>query len=615
MTIQELAGRGAGRGDDASADIVPFERRLDLDVEAAKFLRSVACTIQYAFQPIVSMHSGRCHAVEALMRNWQALGFDSIDALLDYAHDRGVLAQTDAELRRIAFRQFRRIGHADEIRLFFNLDNRLFTNRQYRPESILAMAREFRVTPSAVVLEVSERGDLHRSPETYQVLNTYRGSAIQIAIDDFGTGYSGLALLYDTHPDYIKIDRYFIANVGEDPKKKVFVSHVVSLAKTLGIRVIAEGVETEQEFHICRDMGCDLVQGYLLQPPTVALEPLRPFYEIVPRLKESDRRSPSSETRMLADQLDAAPALHARMRMPEIFEAFCQHPERSFFPFLSDNGEPVGIIRETELKQYIYSRFGRELLQRRSIEDCLGEFLRRCPIADIHSSMDMILEQYTASDCREGVIITEDGRYRGLLSADALLLALHERNLQQARDENPLTRLPGNPSIERFIAASLGKTAGSTVFIHLDLDNFKVFNDAYGFRRGDRVLLLFAHLLRKQLREFDAFVGHVGGDDFFAGIDDAEFPRVHAAVEALIQRFRADVVGLYDEAHRQAGSLMGADRQGRRRCFDLLTACAAIVEVAPQSRWRSEYPISTLIVRLKHEAKCAGGCVVAATLA
>ncbi|WP_424819977.1 EAL domain-containing protein [Salinisphaera sp.] len=576
------------------------------------FLDRLTRHIDFAFQPIVSINSGRCYGVEALMRGWEDTGLKSIDAVLDFAHEHDLLIETDALLKRAAFEKFSRLTFGRDLRLFFNIDNRLFSSAAYNPRRTVWALERYKLQPSSVVLEVSERNHLNREAGSYRILEKYRDSTVQMALDDFGTGFSGLSLLYDINPEYVKIDRYFISNIDNDHRKKLFVSHVVSLAKTLGIRVVAEGVETAAEFYTCREIGCDLVQGYLIQRPTRQLSELRPDYPSVLEMRAADRREQQDSTASAREQLDHAPALDVSMDMDDILDAFRRHPERSFFPFLGDHRQPIGVIRETELKEYIYSPYGRQLLARKSRDEYLELFVRRCPIADVHTAIDVIVEQYSVSPSRDGVLITDDGAYLGVLSAEALVLAVQERNLELARDQNPLTKLPGNPSIERFLN-ELEATDCRTALLYFDLDNFKVFNDAYGFRLGDRVLRMFAEILQKNFAMLGAFIGHIGGDDFFVAVQDEPYAEIARAAQRVLDDFRSSVESLYSEGDRQAGYLVSLDRRGRPAEFPLLSASSALLNVDRRTGDRTEYAFLSIITSLKEQAKHCGNAIAAAS--
>lgn len=585
-----------------------------IDPRALQLLERLERYVDYAFQPIVSTNSGRCFGVEALLRGAQRAGFDSIDHVFDTAFDLDALCDVDILLKQRAFRKFSEIPNSQSLRLFFNIDNRLLGRPDYRPNRTLAAVKDSGLPMSNLVLEVSERKHVDYVAGAYETLRSYRTSTIQVALDDFGTGFSGLALLYDTHPDFLKIDRYFVSELATDQKKKVFVSHVVSLAKTLGIRVIAEGVETASEYYACREIGCDFVQGYLVQKPTTRVRDIETLYVSVTQLSEQERRRQRLESRFVQDQLDRAPAIDAGMRMEDIFESFRLNPQRSFFPFLNGHGEPVGLIRETELKGYIYSPYGRDLLSRKHIRDHLDLFVRRCPIADINTPVDRILEQYALSPSRDGVLITQDGVYSGVLSAEALVLAVQERNLELARDQNPLTGLPGNPSIDRFIAERRPTESTPLSILYFDLDNFKAFNDKYGFRLGDRALRMFSEVLQKRFPTPAFFVGHIGGDDFFVGTETLGFEAVHTAAKTAVAEFKVYAESLYDAVDREARFIHGKNRNGSAAVFPLLSASCAYGVIHHHTTRKLDYDILPLITALKAQAKTKGNTVCAATV-
>lgn len=176
--------------------------------------------LTFAFQPIVHIHTSETYGFEALLRGWDRAGFSSIREVFDCAAEDGALLWLNRELRKKAEDRFRQAVFPRQLKRF------------------------------------QERN-------------------ITVAIEDFGTGFAGLQLLYEANPDVIKIDRFFINGVHEDQTKKPFVTNLVRMAHTMGIFVIAEGVENPLEFYTCREVGCDFVQGYLVQKPTLNLPPVR----------------------------------------------------------------------------------------------------------------------------------------------------------------------------------------------------------------------------------------------------------------------------------------------------------------------------------------------------
>jgi EAL domain-containing protein (putative c-di-GMP-specific phosphodiesterase class I) len=121
-----------------------------------------------------------------------------------------------------------------------------------------------------LVLEITESLLMSDTEAVVATLTKLSALGVSIAMDDFGTGYSSLAYLWRFPFDKVKIDRAFTQGLGDDKKVALIVRSIVSLAHSLGIRVNAEGVETEPQAHLLRKMGCDELQGFLLGRPAPA---------------------------------------------------------------------------------------------------------------------------------------------------------------------------------------------------------------------------------------------------------------------------------------------------------------------------------------------------------
>ncbi len=475
----------------------------------------------------------------------------------------------------------------------------------YRPGNTSAILERHGLPPSAVCFELSERHQFECFNSIKTTLTTYKQQGYRIAVDDFGTGFSGLQLLYHAEPDYIKIDRFFIAGIAADQKKRLFVFKVLSLAHTLGIAVIAEGVESIDEFHVCKDIGCDYVQGYLIQEPQLDCSRISFKYENVPALSRVERRLHNTDHRIITDQMEfISPVRIDRTNMTQVFEEFRRHKAQTFIPVVNEKDEPLGLIMEKDLKEYAYSRYGKDLLLNAGLSKTLYDFISRCPVVDVHKTLEEILDIYALDERSEGIILTSDDSYIGFMSARALLKALNEKNIAIARDQNPLTKLPGNSLINTYIAESFYDLNHDYVYVYFDFDNFKPFNDTYGFRVGDRAILLFADQL-KSCANGGAFIGHIGGDDFFSGVKVTEKNRGHllTSTQMLIRRFREDILAFYSERDRSNGYLNGIDRDGTERRFPLLSVSAVFLHLSKNRSSLSLEEIGLLLARLKKEAK------------
>lgn len=557
---------------------------------------------RFAFQPIVDPYTGALYGVEALLRGYDTLGFSGVHEVFDAAYEAGVLRETELAVRTRAITQFAAMRRRPSTRLFLNIDNRILQADGYHPGETLRTVADVGLSPTSISIEISERHEVRTADHSTQTLTqAYRSQSFRVAIDDFGAGYSGLKLLYEQHPDFIKIDRFFISGIETDRTKKLFVSQIVNLAQVLGIAVVAEGVETEHELLTCKEMGCNLVQGYFIEQPLIDGKGLRAEYAAVAACRNN--RKGDADSRFIAPEMTTPPAIPINTRMMDVFEHFRAHKNMTHFPVIDEGGEPLGLVHEEDLKDYTYSRYGKDLLANNSFRKSLRDFTRPCPVADIRDDAERILEKFTLNANAEGIIVVENMAYAGFLTAGSLLHVMNEKHLAMARDENPLSKLPGNNRIVEFVGEILRDTERCVTLAYFDFDNFKPFNDTYGFRQGDRAILLFSELMKKAFIGTDAFLGHVGGDDFFAGWCESGSGTARQRVARLRAKFRHQVETFYDQKARDTGGIVGKDRYGQVRTFPFLGVSCALLHLQPGRRETTIDELVTTISILKKQAK------------
>jgi diguanylate cyclase (GGDEF)-like protein len=200
-------------------------------------------------------------------------------------------------------------------------------------------------------------------------------------------------------------------------------------------------------------------------------------------------------------------------------------------------------------------------------------------------------------------MITNNSKYYGFLSARAIITIMNEQNLIFAREQNPLTKLPGNAMIEKYIY-DITKDKNSYIICYFDLDNFKAFNDVYGFRKGDRVIQLFADILRKNLSQ-EFFKAHIGGDDFFGGVktDEENEEKYVEQIFKIITKFTNDVVEFYSQEDKKNGYLRSTDRDGNVKNFPLLTVSASLLIIHKNTKDRCLEDINNILSIQKKVAK------------
>ncbi|MDD5657784.1 MAG: response regulator [Elusimicrobia bacterium] len=197
--------------------------------------------------------------------------------------------------------------------------------------------------------------------------------------------------------------------------------------------------------------------------------------------------------------------------------------------------------------------------------------------------------------------ITKSVDIRELLARIRMIL----KRTRQGLDANPLTRLPGNLSIESRIEEAIAAGRPLAV-LYVDIDQFKSYNDAYGYEAGDRVIRRLAQILVQATRQSPGppdFVGHIGGDDFIVITEPA---RMEAAARRIIAEFDAAVPSFYKEEDRARGRIVSTDRQGAIREFPLLSVSIGICHNALK-RLDSLAQVSQLGTELKKAAKATAG--------
>lgn len=220
------------------------------------------------YQPIIDMSSGRVVKAEALIR-WQhpERGLVGPGTFIPLAEDLGLIQEMgDWVFRTVALQARQWLDRGIDLQYSVNKSPRQF-GPQHDVTEWLAYLEEIGLPPEKIVVEITEGLLLDARPDVIEQLSQMRSGGIQIAIDDFGTGYSALSYLQQFDIDYLKIDRSFIKDLDEDANDRALAGAIVVMAHKLGIKVIAEGVETEVQRDWLQQARCDYVQGFFYAKP------------------------------------------------------------------------------------------------------------------------------------------------------------------------------------------------------------------------------------------------------------------------------------------------------------------------------------------------------------
>ena len=225
------------------------------------------------FQPKVDLRTGTVVGVEALVR-WQhpERGLLFPDSFLSMVEESGLMRQLTQDVLEKALDQaalWQQEGR--ELTVAVNLSASSLMDA-HLPEHTMAMLAVRGLPARCLQLEITEEFLMADRNRARGVLTRLRSSGIRIAVDDFGTGYSSLAYLRDLPVDELKLDRSFIAPMADDVRAAALVASTIALAHSLGLRMVAEGVEDDVTYsELCR-LGCDEAQGYFISRPVPAAE-------------------------------------------------------------------------------------------------------------------------------------------------------------------------------------------------------------------------------------------------------------------------------------------------------------------------------------------------------
>jgi EAL domain-containing protein (putative c-di-GMP-specific phosphodiesterase class I) len=243
-----------------------LERDLRLALERAEF--------RVHYQPLVRLETGRITGWEALVR-WEhpERGLISPAAFIPIAEETGLIVPIGQWVLEEACRQARRwqeMFPGEPLRtMSVNLSARQFGHPRL-VQDIQRALRSARLDARQLVLEITESVVMQDAAAAVATLHELKALGIRLAIDDFGTGYSSLAYLKRFPVDVLKIDRSFIEGLGQDAQDSAIVESVLVLAKSLGLGVTAEGIETPRQQLRLEQLGCDVGQGYLFGAPRSA---------------------------------------------------------------------------------------------------------------------------------------------------------------------------------------------------------------------------------------------------------------------------------------------------------------------------------------------------------
>lgn len=577
------------------------------DIELRRLLVEIIETRQLVanFQPIIWLSTGKIIGYEGLIRGPSDSPLHSPTSLFKSGEKFELIQDLELLCRQVTLEAFVRqnlIG-----KLFLNVSPERLLDSNFRNGETLGYMRDIGLQPAQVVIELTENQRTLSYSVLCEATDYYRSLGFEIAIDDLGEGFSSLRLWSELRPEYIKLDQHFIQNIHHDPIKLQFVRSIQQIAINTDTRIIAEGIETHEEYMIVKDIGITLGQGYYIARPNP--RPITtPFVEspihldtshtpIYPVQSTSVRKA-ATASKLLIHVI----ALSQKADNEQLYSRFAHDPELEAIPIVNEENIPIGLVNRHFFLNNFTQPFRRELYGKKACT----RFMDTAPlIVDKHTTLQALSNAVVAAGRKHllnGFIITDEGKYLGIGTGHDLMREITQMQIMAARYSNPLTLLPGNVPIDEHIDRLLENRIAFCA-CYCDLDAFKPYNDIYGYHKGDEIIRMTGKLLQGICNPDRDFVGHIGGDDFILLFQSPDWQQrcLHA-----LTRFESSIVKFFDAEHHAQGGYFSTDRKGQTVFHALVTLSIGAVWVEPD-RFFSHHDISSAVGIAKKQAKCMPG--------
>jgi len=583
------------------------EARITQDLESIQEIIT-GDVLTTVFQPVFNMENGSVLGYEALTRHRGENPFGEIRELFLRALQTGCICALDSACLTTALKSADTFSLAERPELLFmNICPETLMNNGLFLETCDSLVSKFGLAREQIVLEITEESMISNYTFFRQSMEMYRRQGYKIAIDDFGAGYGGLKMLSTIEPDFVKIDRHFISNIDRAIIKFNLVDAIATACHRIGIAVVAEGVEREEELSVLQNTGIQYLQGYLLGSPAPDMNaaPIRPA---LLSIAEKGLATHTGEPSCMGDLCSRIEPITPDNQVITALRRFTDNRELRSLPIV-DGSIVVGMLHRSRfLEENIIGKhgYGYSMNTYKTVADVMEKNFFLC---EANTSIDDVSRRIQSRKTAlqyDDICVTRTGRYHGTVPISLLLNSIMEKNISLAKGSNPLSGLPGNEFIHREITLRLNQSMHFDV-AYIDIDNFKPFNDHYGFERGDYIIKSLATIITAVLSRLASssfhFAGHIGGDDFIVVTRPQDSLQ---AAQEIISEFEALLPDFHGPVDFTTGRYVAKNRRGIEEEFSLLSLSIGIVSTEVY-RIESFPQLASLATEVKKKAKMQNG--------
>lgn len=498
-------------------------------------------SVRTAFQPIVDLKCAEIAGFETLTRLSDPSEFKSPSELFDAAEKTGELWSLEEVTRRVSLASAS--GWPSGSKLFLNTTPQVFADPRFCSELLRAVRATDGLTPTRIVLEITERSAHHHDHSLDEQVRMVKAAGFEIAIDDVGAGTSGLNRIMALRPHWLKLDRELIENISHDRVRQNLIRFFLRFATLSGVKLIAEGIEREDELAMLMELGVVYGQGYLLGRPGARDQQLLPeIRNFIRSRRVGGIADAHRDPRVLSVRryVRAVKMVDSRCKAIDVAAEIMRDPSVTGV-LVMESGRPAGWCERDSLL-----RFAADDLHAQQMEyvvrpgvACTG------PETTIPDALELASGREERS-IGLPLIVTDDAGVVGMLSIGDLLHAAADLARETQLRIAPLTGLPGRVLADEHLRRLLERT-GTRVGDHtpsptvhdvavLNVRGFARYNDSMGYELGDELLKRLSDLFRTSARAErpEIFFAHIGNDRFLA---TAPTGSLQGPVERFLREF------------------------------------------------------------------------------
>lgn len=555
--------------------------------------------ISTVFQPIISLRSGEVYGYEALSRGPENTNMYNPEVLFALSEKYGRVWELEYLCRWKALEKAHCL--AEDKKIFLNVSPHIMHDIKFRQGFTKEYLNRFKINPNKIIFEITERQAISNVPDFINTVQNYKSQNYQIAIDDVGAGFSGLNLISDVYPHFIKLDMKLIRNIDRDFIKQAMVKSMCEFGQLTNTYLIAEGIETEAELLKLIEMGVHYGQGYFIQKPSEQIKIINAQVQEIILQANKNKNTALNSTLFelyIYKICRKLPTINCNLKIEQVDAIFKKNPAVPGYCVVEED-QVLGIITKNEMYKSLSGQYGYSLYGKKPVKEIVNtSFLS----VDFQMTIDIVSKKAMAREDEQLydlIVVLKEGKYYGVVTVRDLLEKAIEIEIINAKNLNPLSELPGNRLIEKQLEESLKKHNNSAV-IYFDIDNFKAYNDVYGFENGDQIIKLLTKIL-KNVFSLNDFVGHIGGDDFVVITDKEE---IAESVDMIIENFERELRQFYKVEDLEKGYLISKNRRGIEEWFPLLSLSVVCLN---SKNYDCIYKLAENASKLKKKCKLLNG--------